>query len=290
MRKTVHRILLAGLYLCGLSLVAYFAWRYSDYYMLPLTERPHSEFHTILKPGGKLGHGFGIAGSGMILLLFLYTLRKRRVVRWGTLSHWLNVHIMFGIIGPLFVTLHTAFKYNGIVTVSYFSMIAVMASGIFGRYLYIQIPRAITGGELNPRDLRNREEELEHQLKEEAGLNGREIEELKMTLQGPLRERGSAISVLFSLLLDDVVRPFRRMSLKRVVRDRHPELTAAGREEIARLVRELVLLSRKIRFLDTIQRIFYYWHVIHRPFAYVMILIMLIHVSVVIYLGYRWIF
>jgi len=290
MRDSIHRILLACLYITGFSILAFFAWRYSDYYLLPFIERPHADLHAILKPGGKLGHGLGVAGSAMILLLFLYLVRKRGIVRWGTLSHWLNVHIMFGLLGPLFVTLHTAFKFSGIVTVSYFSMMAVMASGIFGRYLYVQIPRAITGGELNPRDLESRREELERSLKEEFELSDEGIGELSETMTGNWKESRSAIAVLLSLLLDDIFRPFRLMSLKKLTRERHSGFTREESDRVVGLVGELVLLARKSKFLDTTQRIFYYWHVIHRPFAYVMILIMVIHVSVVSYLGYRWIF
>jgi hypothetical protein len=37
------------------------------------------------------------------------------------------------------------------------------------------------------------------------------------------------------------------------------------------------------------KRIFRYWHVIHLPFALIMLIIMAIHVGVVIYFGYLWI-
>jgi hypothetical protein len=36
--------------------------------------------------------------------------------------------------------------------------------------------------------------------------------------------------------------------------------------------------------------LFHYWHVFHKPFAFIMYIIMLIHIGIALWLGYRWIF
>ena len=41
----------------------------------------------------------------------------------------------------MLVLFHTAFKFGGIVAVSFWSMVAVFLSGIIGRFIYIQIPK-----------------------------------------------------------------------------------------------------------------------------------------------------
>lgn len=46
------------------------------------------------------------------------------------------------------VLFHTAFKFGGIVAISFWSMVAVVASGVIGRFIYNQIPRSIQGQEL----------------------------------------------------------------------------------------------------------------------------------------------
>ncbi len=51
--------------------------------------------------------------------------------------------------GPILVLFHTAFKFGGIVAVSFWSMVAVFLSGVIGRFIYLQIPRSIEGRELN---------------------------------------------------------------------------------------------------------------------------------------------
>jgi hypothetical protein len=290
MRDTLHRILLAVAWLIGLSVIAYVAWRCAGYYRLPLTERPHAALHVIAKPGGKLGHGLGVCGAAMILLLFLYLLRKYEIVRWGNLSHWLDVHILFGVLGPLLVTLHTAFKFGGIVSVSYFSMLAVMFSGVFGRYLYVQIPRAIGGGELSEREMRERKKEMEERMRTRFGLTAEDIARMERSFSLSGDDDRSALGILGGLLLEDLIRPLRSLSVRRAIRNSFPTLDPDGVERLFGLIRRWSLLSRKIRFLGTTRRIFYYWHVLHRPFAYVMVLIMLIHVAVVTWFGYRWIF
>src|SRR3972149_5148655 len=69
--------------------------------------------------------------------------------RGGPLGRWLDVHIFFGLVGPALVILHSAFKVQGLVALSFWSMIAVAASGVLGRYLYLQIPRNLQGDALD---------------------------------------------------------------------------------------------------------------------------------------------
>ena len=59
---------------------------------------------------------------------------------------------------------------------------------------------------------------------------------------------------------------------------------------ILSLIKDDIKLNQKIERLDTMQNLFKYWHVVHSPFALVMLVIMVIHVAVTIVFGYRWIF
>jgi hypothetical protein len=62
------------------------------------------------------------------------------------------------------------------------------------------------------------------------------------------------------------------------------------RRNIMRLVRREISLNRRIDRLQLMQNLFKYWHVAHLPFALVMLVIMLVHVTVSIVFGYTWIF
>ena len=48
-------------------------------------------------------------------------------------KHWLEFHIFLCTVGPLLVLYHTAFKFGGIVSVSFWSMVLVVLSGVAGK-------------------------------------------------------------------------------------------------------------------------------------------------------------
>jgi len=56
------------------------------------------------------------------------------------------------------------------------------------------------------------------------------------------------------------------------------------------MVKKEKALAGKIARLQTMQKMLKYWHVIHLPFALIMLIIVVIHVIVTISLGYKWIF
>ena len=141
------RVILAMLYATAIGAFVYFLILGGSYYLTPLLERPRHAGYSVFRPAGRLGLVFGIAGTAMLTSLLLYSVRKRTKLfgKLFRIKYWLQIHILFGVAGPLFILLHTSFKLNGLVSVSFWSMIAVACSGVFGRYLYIQIPRNISG-------------------------------------------------------------------------------------------------------------------------------------------------
>ena len=116
---SVHRVVLALGYVVGLGSVAYFAVGGLSYYLTPLIERPRHSLYWVLKPGGELGHTFGLIGSAMMVVMLAYSLRKRLRIfrRLGPLRIWLDYHILLGVCGPLFVILHSSFKVGGLVSI-----------------------------------------------------------------------------------------------------------------------------------------------------------------------------
>ena len=121
----MRRPLLLLLYLAALAIVGYFAWRGAPYYWTPLAERPRHSLYWDLKPGGRLGLRFGVAGAGMMFLMLGYSLRKRLTPlrRAGRLSTRLDLHIYLGVCGPLLAVLHSSFKVQGLVAIAFWSMV-----------------------------------------------------------------------------------------------------------------------------------------------------------------------
>jgi hypothetical protein len=163
-----HRVVLALLYLLAFAAIAHYLVTGWTYYRTPLLERPHHPSFWNLKPGGVYGHSFGVIGTALMTVMLLYSVRKRArpLRRAGAIGMWLDFHIFCGIVGPLFVILHSSFKVQGLVALSFWSMIAVASSGVLGRYLYRQIPRTRAGDELTlaevEAEVRALTERLEH--------------------------------------------------------------------------------------------------------------------------------
>ncbi|MET0556593.1 MAG: hypothetical protein ABW221_26380, partial [Vicinamibacteria bacterium] len=121
------RALLVLAYAAGLGLFLYLAVTGASYYLAPLPERPRHPLYWALKPGGSLGLRLGVAGLAMMTVMHVYSARKRLgfLRRLGPLRSWLDFHILLGILGPLFVVLHSSLKVGGLVAVSFWSMVAV---------------------------------------------------------------------------------------------------------------------------------------------------------------------
>lgn len=152
MSRLSHTVFLAVMIAAGVAALYFLVQTGYSYYHQSFTERPFHENHELLKPGGSFGHGYGILGSLCMLLgVTVYMIRKRfrSLNRLGSLKYWLEFHIFLCSVGPLLVLFHTAFKFGGLVAISFWSMTAVFLSGIIGRFIYIRLPRASDGRELS---------------------------------------------------------------------------------------------------------------------------------------------
>jgi hypothetical protein len=58
--------------------------------------------------------------------------------------------------------------------------------------------------------------------------------------------------------------------------------------EFLRVARRKAALKRRIVFWEALHRVFHYWHVIHKPFAVVMYVFMIVHIVVASMTGYGW--
>lgn len=292
MKSRIFNNFLGLLYVLSIGAIIYLTYTGVDYYLMPVIERPHSDLHTTLKPGGIFGHGYGVIGSAFVLLLFLYSARKRFLLglRFGNIRKWLNVHIFFGIIGPLLITLHTAGKLHGLVSISYFSMLAVMFSGILGRYIYIQIPRDEEGHELALGQLDEKHEELSSMLINNYDITEESIDKINRMIEPSFSHDSKGLKALFIIFTDDIRRPFRFWKLKKYIIKTYPSFPPKAIRRIMNLSKTKSLMLRRRKFLGAITNVFHLWHVVHKPFAWIMIIIMLIHVTITILMGYKWVF
>jgi hypothetical protein len=289
MRPAVHRIYIGFLSaIVVFTLIAVAGYGLS-YYNLPLEERVYDTGHKLFKPSGTYGHGYGIIGSFfMIAGIVLYMARKRfrSLSRLGLLKHWLEFHIFLCTLGPLLVLFHTAFKFGGLVSVSFWSMVAVFVSGVIGRFIYLQIPRSIEGQALSLNEVRNMKSDITGMIKTSYNLDeesfGIIADSVKKKVE--IYHRNPLVRYLNKIRNDR----HSLISVRKVLRNNN--MSRNEYNKIISLVKNDIRLNRRIEYLATMQNLFRYWHVAHLPFALVMLVIMVIHVIVTFIFGYRWIF
>jgi hypothetical protein len=256
-----------------------------DYYRTSYRVRAYAPAHRTLRPAGPVGRSLGVAGAVLMFggtLAYVARKRLRVLANAGSTKAWLEVHIFCGLLGPALVTLHTSFRFNGIVSVAYWSMLGVVASGFIGRYLYVRIPRTLRGVEMDRAAIEARALELRRELADMTvplRLLLR-IEEMERDFLPPEGTRPGLGSLVFG---GHAVRK-RKRAIER-------EIRSAGLDP--RLLREAlhaeaerINLLRRAASLDLTRRLFALWHVFHRPFVWVLVAVFVLHVGVAIYFGY----
>lgn len=289
MGRLAHSIYLA--ILTGIVVFVFFALSFygRSYYTTPIHERHFHEQNELLKPSGFVGHGIGNAGSAfMIIGVFGYMARKRfrRLSRLGILKHWLEFHIFLCTLGPILVLFHTSFKFGGIVAVSFWSMVAVVISGVIGRFIYLQIPRTIEGREMSLNDLNTMENDLYTRLKDQFKINPA----ILLSLNAALMKAKPADNTNFLIRIISRFR-FERKLIQQIKRElRTQGLSGNNFRKALKIFKSKILLNRRIAWLSSMQNFLRYWHVAHLPFALIMLVIMIVHIIIAVLFGYKWIF
>jgi hypothetical protein len=288
MSPVIHKFYLAILSSIVILVTIYLIYNGSDYYLMPMEERFYHSDHNLLKPSGFYGHGLGVIGTFLILIgVFGYMARKRFSIfsKLGILKHWLEFHIFLCTLGPIMILFHTAFKFGGIVSISFWSMVAVVASGVVGRFIYLQIPRTIQGRELNLHEVHDLKSDLGTAIQHNLSAFSLDIGELIQISSSDSKTKTIDSSGFFKQLINEY------FQVKKIrARLNSENISKELVNQIIRLVKDELALSRKIQRLLMMQKLFRYWHVAHLPFALIMLIIMVIHVAVSVTFGYTWIF
>jgi hypothetical protein len=137
----LHRAWLIFTLVATLACAAWYAW----------TGWTHGRL-----PGGGSWPGlvFGVAAAGICLFEFCLVLRKTRWFRTrrtllglplGSARFWMAAHIWLGLVVIPLVAMHAGFRFGG--TLSWllaWSLVAVIASGLFGLVMQNVLPRIMT--------------------------------------------------------------------------------------------------------------------------------------------------
>lgn len=286
----MHRWYILSMTVAGFIVVfsiGIYGW---DYYGTPLPLRPDHAQHGLLSPIGFWGHGMGFIGAFLMTFgVLLYSLRKR--ARWmaavGQIKHILELHIFLCLLGPALIVFHSAFKFGGIIGVSFWCMVIVVASGVIGRYLYLQIPKTITGREITPIELEKQITTLRDRLQKDDGIEEDLLQRLDALSAAFIETSRLSILRAFPAMMIQNIRHDARVRalLQEFEKNRNPLSSDAH----TRLTMK-AHLQRQLANLTLTQKMFRYWHMFHLPFAVVMFIIMIAHIVTAFLFGYGWIF
>ena len=294
-----HRRRLAAGWIASIAFIAAFTIYGFNYYMLSANERPFSPKHALLRPSGAIGVNLGVFGVLLFFLIYLYPLRKKWgwLGRQGNSRHWLDFHIIMGTAAPLVIALHSSFKFGGIAGMAFWIMTAVTVSGFVGRYLYAQIPRSLNAAELSAREIKDMEAKLYGDAEERQGQIGAAgVSKLLALPSSEQVAQTSIVNALCWMIWLDLKRPFQVSRLRLQTEGFGPWIisffgilpTRSSRLEFAiQMARRQASLSKRVLFLSRTKQVFSLWHVVHRPFSYSFALLAIVHIVVVLGMGYR---
>jgi hypothetical protein len=237
---------------------------------------------TSVPPAGDLfGHSLGIVGFLLMLMTeTLYSLRKRsRAARWGRMSSWLRIHIFTGLVGPYLVVLHSSWKFNGLAGIVTALMLAVVLSGIVGRYIYTAVPRTADGMIIGTAELEQQisaaEADLQRWLAKRPEEEQRRMQQLA-TL--PDTSAGGPLLVLGRTFLDWEY----RLAWRRQRRGMNA-LERSQARELERLLRQRQSLRRQVASLALARRMLATWHSIHIPIGVALFTAAFVHIVAAVY-------
>ena len=292
-----HRMRLLAGYFTAIALVLSLSIYGFNYYTLGSAERPFSPKHVLLRPSGTIGLKLGFLGFLIFLGIFLYPLRKAWpwLGQQGSARHWLDIHVLLGITAPFIIAFHSSFKFRGFAGIAFWIMVAVSLSGVIGRYLYSQIPRRVNAAELSMKELQDLQEKLAQQLAEQNLLPRADLRSLlKLPSQETVDAMFTPISLVYMMMLD-AARAFRVAKLRRRALGFGEQISTLGgflktsRHELERAIamaKEESATAKRVLFLKRSQEVFHLWHVVHKPFSYTFALLAVIHIVVVMMMGY----
>ncbi len=242
-------------------------------------------------PENGLGYWLGIIGGSMMLLAYLYSARKylKALKFSGVLKKWLNFHIYLGVFGPYLIILHSGFKLESAnATWAFYAMIAVMLSGVTGRFLYSHIHLGLSGHKVRFREVQKlfSDEEGSNRtlLASIPGMEDRLAYFEKHVLRRPTGLLSAVSNLIF---IGSAGRAFYRevrrnlpQVLLPVARQRNwtRDQFRQAERQIERMLREYINAMTTVARFNIYDQLFNSWRLVHVPLLFLLLVSGIIHV------------
>lgn len=254
----------------------------------------HAHLERYISPRRGVGYWLGIIGGSLMLLLLLYSARKRLLwLRWmGGIPAWFEFHMVLGVVGPILVLFHSNFSLGATNSnVALFSMLLVAASGVIGRYIYTRLHAQLDGSADSLEQLRSVGERLRSQSRSIDFLPGLldSFDALEERLIKPPKGAAARFLHLFTGTVRvararHLVRRATKLAVRRAVRVESP-LIARHAQRIAEVARRYAYrridAGRRVAEYQMYARLFSFWHVLHIPLFFMLLIAGIAHVIAV---------
>lgn len=248
----------------------------------------------LFKAGDDVGYWLGVAGGVMMLLLFSYPLRKHFSFarNWGRVKWWFLVHMVLGVGGPLLILLHSTFRVGSLnAAVALYSMLAVAASGVIGRFIYARVNRGLHGEKASLRDLQTRAGLEEADARSRLAFAPEVERRLIAFEQRELKARVGWLTYTRQVCW----LPLQQwLTYRRCVSElggtlgelaaqhQWSQMDLAKRKKNANaLVWQYLQAVTRVAQFTAYSRLFSLWHVAHIPFVYLLVISAIVHVVAV---------
>lgn len=246
-----------------------------------------------LSPTDGMGYALGIIGGSLMLLLMFYPLRKSwRVMQgWGPIKYWFQLHMLFGVLGPVLILFHSNFRLGSTNSnLALFSMLIVAGSGLIGRYLYAKIHFGLYGQKATLKDLRKDIKITRGNLGSHISLSPRIVKLIKHHEKFMISKRNLFMHFIllpYIYLTSKLARLniYRALTndLKKQANKNNWEKDMLGDfvREGKMYLRDYFICLTKISHLTLYARLFSLWHVLHLPLFIMLVITGIIHVLAV---------
>lgn len=254
----------------------------------------HAHLERYITPQRGLGYWLGITGGSLMLLLLVYSLRKRvSWLRWmGGLPAWFEFHMVLGVVGPMLVLFHANFKLGATNSdVALFSMLLVAGSGLVGRYIYTRLHARMDGHGDTLEQLKAVGERLRTQETSMALLPGllEAIDRVELRLiEPPKGSIARSLHLITGTARIHIARYVVRREIKQAVAKaifRASPLISQHAPRLAEVARRYAYrrldAGRRLREYKLYSRLFSYWHVLHIPLFFMLLIAGVVHVIAV---------
>ena len=251
----------------------------------------HAHLERYITPQRGIGYWLGITGGSLMLLLLLYSARKRVAwLRWmGGLPAWFEFHMVLGVVGPVLILFHSNFRLGATNSnVALICMLIVAGSGVVGRYIYTRLHARLDGKEDTLEQLKAVGERLRSQKSSIELLPGLvdAIDAIERRMIVPPRN-------LFIRALQLLSGPIRlalaRLIVRRKIRRALQEAVASRPAMFAQHIDRLSAVTlryadrrfeagRRVAEYQVYERLFSLWHVLHNPLFFMLLIAGIVHV------------